>query len=62
MFKSFKMLARVDSDGTASFLNVDTHETEEPKLPMMRYGEPIDAAGNSVITGKLDVRLLYMNV
>jgi hypothetical protein len=61
VFKSFKMLAHVDSDGTVSFLNVDTHETEEPKLPMMRYGEPVDAASNSVITGKLDVLLLYMN-
>jgi hypothetical protein len=59
IYKSFKMLPYAESDGSVSFMNVDTHDRVEPNLPHMRYGEPIEATSNSVITGKLHAFLLY---
>jgi hypothetical protein len=61
VFKSFKMLPYAEDDGNVSFSNVDTHERETPPLPIMRYGEPVDAVESSVITGRLDVLVLYRN-
>jgi hypothetical protein len=43
VLKSFKMLPYAKDDGSVSFSNVDTQETETPNLPIMRYGEPVDA-------------------
>jgi hypothetical protein len=61
VFRSFKMLGYIHDDGSVSFLNTDTHDTERPKLPEMRFGQPVESAAMSAITGKLDALLLYDN-
>jgi hypothetical protein len=52
------MQPRVNKNGTVSFYNLQTGNSEEPELPEMSYGHPV-ADGADITTGKLGALLLY---
>jgi hypothetical protein len=52
------MLPEANKNGTVSFYNLQTGNSEEPELPEMSYGHPV-ADGADITTGKLGALLLY---
>jgi hypothetical protein len=52
------MQPRANKNGTVSFYNLRTGNSEEPELPEMSYGRPV-ASGGDITTGKLGALLLF---
>jgi hypothetical protein len=52
------VVPRANKNGTVSFYDLRTGNSEEPELPEMSYGRPV-ASGGDITTGKLGALLLF---